>query len=523
MNGAKALLGTLVKSGIEVCFANPGTSEMHLVTAIGETDSIRPVLCLFEGVVTGAADGYWRMKRKPAVTLLHLGPGYANGMANLHNARRAFSGIVNIVGDHAEWHLKHDAPLTSNVRAHAELHSDFIRISKSSIDLSAAGSQAVAFSKNGWGKIATVIVPANHAWEEDAVGHEPLESDGFTQVSDERVSEVAKCLQSGKKIAMLMGGEALFEESTEIAGRISQVGDITLLCETFAARFQRGEGRVSLNRVPYFAEQAIEFLKGFDCLILVGAKNPVGFFAYPEVKSLLAPDKCEVLTLAKVDEDVKFALDSLAKLLNAPKTCEKQSRAVKEPVGDILNPANIGAVISELLPEDAILSDEGITCGLELYTQTMGAPKHDWLSITGGSIGQGLPVSLGASIACPDRKVVSFQADGSGMYTVQSLWSMAREEVDVTIVLLNNDSYAILNVELARLKAGEPTDKTRSMFDLSNPSLDWVSLAKGLGVPAVKVHTVEQFREQFEKSMGKKGPFLIEVTVSQDMSAGFKR
>ena len=196
---------------------------------------------------------------------------------------------------------------------------------------------------------------------------------------------------------------------------------------------------------------------------------------------------------------------------------------MKEPVGDILNPANIGAVISELLPEDAILSDEGITCGLELYTQTMGAPKHDWLSITGGSIGQGLPVSLGASIACPDRKVVSFQADGSGMYTVQSLWSMAREEVDVTIVLLNNDSYAILNVELSRLKAGEPTDKTRSMFDLSNPSLDWVSLAKGLGVSAVKVHTVEQFREQFEQSMRKKGPFLIEVIVSQDMSAGFKR
>ncbi len=280
---------------------------------------------------------------------------------------------------------------------------------------------------------------------------------------------------------------------------------------------------MSLSRVPYFAEQAIEFLKDFDCLILIGAKNPVGFFAYPEVKSLLVPDKCEVLTLAKVDEDVNVALNSLAKLLSAPKSCEKQSRAVKKPIGDILNPTNIGAVISELLPEDAILSDEGITCGLELYTQTMGAAKHDWLSITGGSIGQGLPVSLGASIACPDRKVVSFQADGSGMYTVQSLWSMAREEVDVTIVLLNNDSYAILNVELARLKAGEPTDKTRSMFDLSNPSLDWVNLAKGLGVPAVKVRTVEQFQEQFDESMRKKGPFLIEVIVSQDISAGVKR
>ena len=523
MNGAKALLESLVNSGVEVCFANPGTSEMHLVTAIGETDSIRPVLCLFEGVVTGAADGYWRMRRKPAVTLLHLGPGYANGMANLHNARRAFSGIVNIVGDHAEWHLKHDAPLTSNVIAHAELHSDLVRISKSSQDLSVAGSEAVAFAKNGWGKIATVIVPANHAWEEATTSHNFMKSDSLEQVPIGRIQEVAECLHSGKNIAMLMGGEALFEKSTEIAGRISRVGNITLLCETFAARLQRGEGRVPLNRVPYFAEQAIEFLQDFDCLILVGSKNPVGFFAYPEVKSLLAADNCEIITLAKTDEDVDAALVKLAELVGAPSTCKTQSRSVEKPGSDILNPANIGMVIAELLPEDSILSDEGITCGLELYTQTMGAAKHDWLSITGGSIGQGLPVSLGAGIACPDRKVVSFQADGSGMYTVQSLWTMAREDVDVTVVILNNDSYAILNVELARLKAGEPTDKTRSMFDLSNPSLDWVDLAKGMGVPAVRVNTVNQFHDQFEQSMKKRGPFLIEVIVSQDIGLGFKR
>ena len=223
MNGAKALLESLVNSGVEVCFANPGTSEMHLVTAIGETDSIRPVLCLFEGVVTGAADGYWRMMRKPAVTLLHLGPGYANGMANLHNARRAFSGIVNIVGDHAEWHLKHDAPLTSNVIAHADLHSDLVRISKSSQDLSVAGSEAVAFAKNGWGKIATVIVPANHAWEEATTSHNFMKSDSLEQVPIGRIQEVAECLRSGKNIAMLMGGEALFEKSTEIAGRIHEL------------------------------------------------------------------------------------------------------------------------------------------------------------------------------------------------------------------------------------------------------------------------------------------------------------
>ncbi|MEC9247606.1 MAG: acetolactate synthase large subunit [Pseudomonadota bacterium] len=523
MNGARALLGSLVNSGVEICFANPGTSEMHLVAAIGETDKIRSILCLFEGVVTGAADGYWRMKRSPAVTLLHLGPGYANGMANLHNARRAFSGIINIVGDHAEWHLKYDAPLTSDVLGHVDLHSDLVRSSESAQDLGLAGSEVVAYAKKGWGKIATLFVPANHAWEEASSAHVKMESDGVAVVPPSRIKKIAESMNSGKKTGILLGGQALLENTTEIASRISQVGDITLLCETFAARLQRGVGRVSLNRIPYFAEQAIEFLKEFEQIILVGAKSPVGFFAYPEVESLLAPKDCEISTLVKVDEDSMTALAALADFIGAPKKVVRQKPDVSPATGEVLSPSNIGDVIAELLPANSIVSDEGITCGLELYTRTMGAEKHDWLSITGGSIGQGLPVSFGASVACPDRKVVAFQADGSGMYTVQTLWSMAREDTDVTIVLLKNDSYAILNVELARLKAGKPTDKTKSMFDLSNPSIDWVSVAGGLGVPAKRVGSVSQFRSEFGRAMDGKGPFLIEVLVSQDINAGFKR
>lgn len=523
MNGAHALLDSLVKAGVEVCFANPGTSEMHLVTAIGKTDDVRPVLCLFEGVASGAADGYARMSEKPAITLLHLGPGYANGMANLHNARKAFSPVVNIVGDHAVWHHQYDAPLTSDVPGHARLHSHWQRVSESSEDLALAGAEAVQAARAGWGKVATLIVPANHAWEPAEKSWDRLQPEPMNKVPAAALDATAKALGNGKKTALVLGGRALRDPALSVIGRLAQASGATLLCETFPSRLERGEGRVPLQRIPYFAEQALEFLRDYEQLILIGAKQPVAFFAYPGVASLLAPDTCELVTLAGVDDDVAAAARAVADQIGAETDCPVQSRVVNEAAGEELNPGAIGDVINSHLPENAIISDEGITCGLELFLRTQGAPRHDWLAITGGSIGQGLPLSLGAAIACPDRKVVAFQADGSAMYTVQALWSMAREKTDVTIVLLNNNSYAILNVELARLKTDEPNDKTLSMLDLSNPGIDWVSIARGMDVTASRATTVSEFRDQFAAAMKTPGPCLIEAMVIQNTGAGMRR
>ena len=523
MNGAHALFDSLVKAGIEVCFANPGTSEMHLCTAIGKTDAMRPVLCLFEGVVTGAADGYARMSEKPAITLLHLGPGYANGMANLHNARKGFSPVVNIVGDHAVWHHQYDAPLTSDVPGHARLHSHWVRVSESAEDLPLAGAEAVQASMAGWGKVATLIVPANHAWEPAAESFDLMEPEPMAAVPGPTIDKVVAALGNGKRTALLVGGHGMRKSTLDAVGRIAEVSGAKILCETFPRRLERGAGGVIMERIPYFAEQAIEFLKEYEQMILIGAKEPVGFFAYPGVPSLLAPEGCEMVTLAGVDDDVAAAAYAVAEALNAPASYTPQpsiSPAIEE---GSLTPGAIGDVIGALLPEGAIVSDEGITCGLELFLRTQGAKPHDWLAITGGSIGQGLPLSLGASIACPERKVVAFQADGSAMYTAQALWSMAREDTDVTVVLLNNSSYAILNVELERLKTDAPTDKTLSMFDLSKPDLDWVQVAQGMGVPGSRATTTKEFEAQFAEAMGSRGPRLIEVIVDQNLSGGMKR
>lgn len=523
MNGAHALFDSLVKAGVEVCFANPGTSEMHLCTAIGKTDAVRPVLCLFEGVVTGAADGYARMSEKPAITLLHLGPGYANGMANLHNARKGFSPVVNIVGDHAVWHHQYDAPLTSDVPGHANLHSHWVRVTESAEDLPLAGAEAVQAACAGWGKVATLIVPANHAWEPAAESYDRLEPEPMAEVPSSRLDAVVTALGNGKRTALLVGGHGLLKSPLDSVGRIAEATGATILCETFPRRLERGAGGVIMERIPYFAEQAIEFLKEFEQMILIGAKQPVGFFAYPGVPSLLAPAGCEMVTLADVDDDVAQAASAVADAIGAPRGYTPQPEITPAIVDGSLTPGAIGDVIGALLPEGAIVSDEGITCGLELFLRTQGAKRHDWLAITGGSIGQGLPLSLGAAIACPDRKVVAFQADGSAMYTAQALWSMAREDCDVTVVLLNNSSYAILNVELERLKTDAPTDKTLSMFDLSKPDIDWVQLAQGMGVPASRATTTTEFHAQFTDAMKTRGPRLIEVIVDQNLGGGLKR
>jgi acetolactate synthase-1/2/3 large subunit len=518
VNGAENLLDTLLDCGLDVCFANPGTSEMQLVSAIGNKPGMRAVLCLFEGVVSGAADGYGRMKDRPALTLLHLGSGFANSMANQHNAMRANVPLVNMVGDHATYHLQYDSPLTSDVAAHARISSSWVRTSESADDLARAGAEAVQASLSGAGRIATLIAPANHAWEEASQAVAPLQPPESKTVAVENLEQVATLLGNDKTTALFLGGRALREDCLHAAGRIAQASGARILCETFPARLQRGAGRVSVERLPYFAEQASEFLEPFEQLILVGARAPVSFFAYPGKKSWLTPDGCTVSTLADVDDDIQSALEDLAGIIAADlQPLLTENTSIPDAPTGILSPVAIGQSLAALLPEDAIVSDEAATCGLGIFPFTETAARHDWLTLTGGAIGQGLPLSLGAAIACPGQKVIALQADGSAMYTVQTLWTMAREKTDVTIVIMNNKSYAILNIELARVGAGQPTPKTLSMLDLSRPDINWVEISEGMGVPASRANTAEEFHEQFEQAMSSPGPRLIEAMVVQQM------
>jgi acetolactate synthase-1/2/3 large subunit len=516
MNGAEKLLQTLVASGVDVCFSNPGTSEMQLVSAIGNNEGMRAILCLFEGVVSGAADGYARMNGKPALTLLHLGSGFSNSMANLHNAKRANSPVVNIVGDHATYHLQYDTPLTSDVPAHANICSDWVKVSASADDLAALGAEAVNVSLQGAGKIATLIAPANHAWEEagQTATIPPLPTPASAPESN--IAESVAALSNGKTTALLLGGRALRENSLASAGRIAKSSGARILSETFSARLQRGAGRCATERLQYFSEHATAQLAGIEQIILVGARAPVSFFAYPGKESWLAPEGCDVLELAGVDQDIESALASLADRLGADREGDTTPVAATiPPPKGLLTPLAIGQSLTLLMPENAIVSDEAATCGLDIFPATEKAAAHDWLMITGGAIGQGLPLSLGAAVACPERKVIALQADGSAMYTVQALWSMARENTDVTVVIMNNRSYAILNIELARVGAGQPTPKTLSMLDLSRPDIDWVAIAEGMGVPASRATNAEQFHRQFADAMEGQGPCLIEAMVIQ--------
>ncbi len=514
MNGAEALIDTLYRAGVRVCFANPGTSEMQLVAAIDKHAEMRGVLCLFEGVVTGAAHGYGRMADKPAATLLHLGSGFGNGAANLHNARRAHSPVVNIVGDHATYHRAFDAPLTSDIEGAARPFSDWVKTSGSPDALATDGAEAVSQAMKYPGAVATLIAPANFAWEDANGVAAAAAPKPVPKANDALIRKSATALKSGEHAALFLGGMALREEALNEAGRISEATGARILCETFATRLQRGRGRVPVERLPYFGEMASDYLSGLKKIVFVGAKPPVAFFAYPGKPGWLSPADAEIIELADARVDALDALRSLADAIGAAKTHAKAQAAFIPPkAAGKLDPAGVAAGLAELCPEDAIIIDEAATAGLATFPMTAGMAPHDWLMLTGGSIGFGLPAGIGAAIACPDRKVICLQADGSAMYTVQALWTMAREKLNVTTIILNNASYAILNIELARVGAGNPGPKALSLLDLSNPMLDWVELAHGMGVPAARAKTAEEFRAALKDALEIKGPRLVEADL----------
>jgi acetolactate synthase-1/2/3 large subunit len=514
MNGAQSLIRTLVGAGVEVCFANPGTSEMHFVAALDSVPEMRAILGLFEGVVTGAADGYGRIAGRPAATLLHLGPGLGNGLANLHNARRAHTPVVNVVGDHATYHKQYDAPLESDIEAVAGSLEGWVRRSARAAEVGADAADAVAAARAHPGRVATLILPADVSWGDGGVAVGPVPPPAPTAVTETTVKAIAEILRSGEPAALLAGGPAGREAGLRALSRIAAATGAKPLIETFPARLERGAGLPAIERLAYLAEQATQQLDGVAHVILAGAKAPVSFFAYPGQPSVLAPESAQVHTLAELDHDVVGALESLADEVAAG--TEPQLAPPRRPAraSGPLTAQNWVEVIGALLPEGAIVSDEANTSGWLLPAATAGAPRHDLLTLTGGAIGQGLPLATGAAVAAPDRPVIALESDGSALYTIAALWTQAREQLNVTTVLLNNRAYAILRLELQRVGAQSSGPRANELLDLSRPDLDFVKIAEGMGVPAGRATTAEELADQFRRALAEPGPHLIDAAMS---------
>jgi acetolactate synthase I/II/III large subunit len=492
MIGAECLLQTLLANDIDLCLMNPGTSEMQFVSALDRVPRMRGVLGLFEGVCSGAADGYARMAGKPAATLLHLGPGLANALANLHNARKARSPVVNIVGEHSTQHLGYDAPLTADIEAFARPVSSWVRTLERADSMGEAASAAVMAALDPPGKVATLIVPADYSWSEAGDAGCPAQRPRRSLPDSQRIQDAARFLRSDGATALLIGGSTLQERGLHAAERIRAAAGVRVFGDRNTARMTRGLGVPAFERIPYFPEQAHQLLAGIERLVLVEAKPPVSFFGYPGVRSLLAPEDCAFDTLAAEHEDGVGALEWLAEEIGAPgKGIGRDLPRATLPGGEPLTPSTIARTVAVLAPEGSIFSDESVSASGEMWPHLASAPRHDHLPVTGGSIGQGLPVALGAALACPDRKVVALEADGSAMYTLQSLWTMARERLDITIVILANRRYRILDIEMRRTGAGAVGPRADEMIDLTQPAPDWVGLAAGFGVEATRAEAAK--------------------------------
>ena len=513
--GADDLVATLVEGGIDLCLANPGTSEMHFVAALDRSDGMRCVLALFEGVATGAADGFYRMSRRPAATLLHLGPGFANGAANLHNGKKAGSGVVNVVGEHATFHLAYNAPLTADIEGLARPVSHWVRTNQGVASLAQDGADAVTEARQGTGRIATLIVPADVAWSTSAGRTVAVRApDPLCVVSSESIAAAAAALRAGARSLLLIGGTAMTAKGKQLAAAIALATGCRLRSPISSPRTERGAGRVEVARVPYAGDQAIEALKDIDQVVLCGARQPVSNFAFPDRSNVLTRPDCRFVPLAGPEDDLIGTLEALADAVGA------QVSSVPLPAGERperptgpLSPEGIARAITALLPEDTIVVDEAVTTGRGWAGITATAAPHDWLQNTGGSIGYGMPAAIGAALACPDRQVLCLEGDGSAMYTSQSLWTMAREGLDITVVILANRAYQILKAQLPRVGIANPGRRSIDMLTLDRPHVDWAAMAKAHGVEAGVATDLDELVRHLKRGFSVRGPYLIEVVL----------
>jgi len=512
VNGAEAIIRTAKDAGIEVCFANPGTTELPLVAALDSVGGIRSILGLSEGVCTGAADGYARMSGKPAMALLHLGPGFANGISNLHNARRAATPVVTVVGEHATWHRALDPPLAMDIEALARTVSGWQSTCGSSDLLGQEMTYAVFAARLG--QVATLIVPYDLQLKPcrlNAITPHPHRKE---PASRETLGRVAALLKGGGKTALVLGGGGLGRAGLMIAARIRQACGCDLLAESFPARIERGAGLPDTRRIPYLPETAIEMLAQYEAFVFAGAREPVSFFGYAGVPGKLLPEGRKKLRLAGREDDVTEALGFLADALGAPRSpaADGLSRPNRPalPTG-VLNGDKVCAVIAALQPEGAIVVDEAITSGRKYYALTAGVPPFSLLTLTGGSLGQGPPCAAGAAVACPERPVINIQADGAGMYTFPALWTEAKEGLNVVTLICANRGYNILKLELGRLGVLAPGANAERLTDLGG--IDWVALGRGMGVPSARAATAEELASELGKALEEPGPHLIEMVI----------
>ena len=514
MNGAQSLVQSLADGGVEICFANPGTSEMHFLAAL-ETPRIRSVLCLFEGVATGAADGWYRMRDKPAATLLHLGPGLANGLANIHNARRASSGMVNVVGEHALTHLKYDAPLTSDIEGLARPLSHWVRRIDDAPSVAGDVAAGIAQANGHPGRIATLILPGDASWQDAGQAARAAPPVRTMRAPDrKRIEAVAQVLRSGEPALLIVANKATRGRALALAGQVAGRAGCRVAGQFFTARAERGAGRTPLERIPYSVAPALAYLKDFKHLITVETTEPVAFFSYPDQPSQLKAPGTLVHTLAEADEDSEAALAMLLDLLGAGGDALVQPRIETPPPTGALTPVAIAHALAAAIPEGCIVIDESLTTGRETMGHTLGAAPHDMINNMGGSIGYSPPVATGAALACPDRPVICMTGDGSAMYTIQALWTQAREQLNVTTVIFANNSYAILKAEYANMGAGDtPGPRALTMIDLDRPKLDWQAMAKAMGVPSVAVDTADGLYRALANSVREPGPLLVEVRL----------
>jgi acetolactate synthase I/II/III large subunit len=510
MSGAESLVHTLAGSGVDTCFTNPGTSEMHFVAALDRVPGVRCVLALFEGVATGAADGYARIAGKPAATLLHCGPGLANGLANLHNAQRARVPMVNIIGDHATYHRVFDPPLAADIEGWARPVSVWTRTAWGAETVGVDAAAAVQAARNASG-IATLILPSDASWNQGGVRAGRLPVTPPSPVRAATIASVARVLCSGEPAALMITGAGLESDSLAAAHRVASATGAKLLAPSFNRLIQRGRGRHPIALLPYPVDNAVAALAGIRHLILVGSQEPIAFFAYPDQPSLMRPNGSIVHILARPEEDVAGALAALAVELDAPPVPPPSAKH-PEPAHGPVTSAAVAQTIAALIPENAVVVDESISFGLAFYPGTRDAAPHDWIQVTGGAIGSGLPIAIGAAIAAPGRRIINLEGDGSALYTVQALWTQARERLDVTTVILSNRKYAILEYELAKVGAN-PGRTALDLFDLGNPTLDWTRMAGAMGVEAARAETLEGLADLLRASNRRSGPFLIELVI----------
>ncbi|MFX0547334.1 acetolactate synthase large subunit [Roseovarius sp. S1116L3] len=515
--GADLLVSSLLANGVGTCFANPGTSEMHFVAALDERPEMRCVLGLFEGVVTGAADGYGRMTDRPAATLLHTGPGLANGLANLHNARRAHTPLLNIVGDHASTHLPFDAPLTTDIEGLARPMSDWVGRVGSAASVGTDTATALTQARSGAGRVATLVLPADAAWGAPGTAAQmPLATPAPARsVSTDAIEEAARLLRGARRGLLLLGGKALRKVPLETAHRIAAATGSGVMCEQTNARCEHGQGRHAPSRIPYMVDAAVAALAEFDVVILIGARAPVAFFQFPDLPNVVTAPGAHIVSLADLDSDLPATLQALCDATGAAKATLRAPAPASLPhVGGSLDFGTLPAAIAHAMPENVIFCDEAISYSHALGEAAQHAPPHDLLQLTGGAIGIGPSLAVGAAIACPDRPVLNVQADGSALYTIQALWTQAREQLNVVTVILSNRKYQSLYSELARMGHHSPGQNARAMLDLSDPNVDWKRLSSGLGVKATRVATAEDLSSAISRAFSEGGPHLIEAQMA---------